>query len=637
MRRAILLLPLLGLSLAQVITPFSIRYQTNDRGAITLIGNTLMCAGMGSTCNTNTMNNPNANNNQSMIFVNADPSNPTWPSGRGGSSMAILNLPAGSEVLFAGLYWGARAGENAAGRNQIFVKPPGSGSYQSISGTLLGTITTQGTNTSRPYTAFADLTSLVQAAGNGTYWVGGILAATGNDGLGFYAGWSLVVVYRDTAQSLRNLVVYDGLAVVSSGNPVTITPSGFLAPYFGSVNARVGVVAFEGDGGINGDQLLLNGSALSDGQNPANNFFNSSVSLLGTRFSSKTPDYINQMAVDADIVDATGRIPNGATSATLEFTSTRDTYFPVVLTFQVDIFVPDLTTTFTKTVQDLNGGEVSPGDILEYTISFTNTGGDGATSVVLIDPIPPHTEYVSGSLLVDQNALGAFTGNPSDAAGDDIAEFDNTNKRVIFRLGIGANASQGGLIPPGQGAKVRFRVKVLPSAAGQTLGNTAQVSYNSQTLGTGFSRTASATVEVTIAAKYSLSGRVYHDQQPNGAKEGGEDWAEGATVYVKLIQGGTVLQVATVNPGPGTFSFPNLSSGTYALILDDNPNPNDLTPTAPTGWHLIQPASGTHTVNLTGDLVGQDFGLFRGTRLIGQVFYDDGEGGGTANDALRNG
>lgn len=350
MKRLVLLLPFLSLALGQLVAPFSIRYQTNDRGAITLIANTLMCYpnATNTACDSAVMNNPAANNTilisenlldttRSMRFVNADTRAPAWPTGRGGSSSATLSLPAGSQILFAGLYWGARAGENAAGRNQIFVKPPGSGSYQSISGTLLGTITTQGTNTSRPYTAFADLTSLVQAAGNGTYWVGGILAATGNDGLGFYAGWSLVVVYRDTAQSLRNLVVYDGLAVVSSGNPVTITPSGFLAPYFGSVNARVGVVAFEGDGGINGDQLLLNGSALSDGRNPANNFFNSSVSLLGTRFSSKTPDYINQMAVDADIVDATGRIPNGATSATLEFTSTGDTYFPVVLTFQIDI------------------------------------------------------------------------------------------------------------------------------------------------------------------------------------------------------------------------------------------------------------------------------------------------------------
>ncbi len=142
---------------------------------------------------------------------------------------------------------------------------------------------------------------------------------------------------------------------------------------------------------------------------------------------------------------------------------------------------------------------------------------------------------------------------------------------------------------------------------------------------------------LTIAGLYTLSGQVYHDRQPNGLRDPGEGWADGATVYVKLVQGGTVLQVATVSPGSGTFSFPNLASGTYTLILDDNPNPSDLTPKAPAGWHFIQPASGTRTANLTGDLGGQDFGLFRGTKLVGQVFYDDGEGGGTPNDAFRQG
>jgi len=94
-----------------------------------------------------------------------------------------------------------------------------------------------------------------------------------------------------------------------------------------------------------------------------------------------------------------------------------------VLTFAVNLYLPDLTTTFTKTVQDLNGGDVLPGDVLEYTISFSNTGLDGATNVVLRDPIPTHTQYVPGSLQVLTNAAGAPTGTFTDAAGDDIAEY----------------------------------------------------------------------------------------------------------------------------------------------------------------------------------------------------------------------
>ena len=634
MRHILALLLFSGLAFAQqVITPFSIRYSTNDRGAITLIANTLMCApvqGSSSLCDTSVMNNPSENNNfHPMIFINADTSAPTWSSGRGGSSSADLSLPPGSQILFAGLYWGAQAGNGASGHNQIFIKPPGSTSYQPITGILLGT------TISYYYSAFADVTSLVRNAGNGTYWVGGILARTGRN---FYAGWSLVVVYRDTSQPLRNLVVYDGLASAAGGsNNLTVTPSGFLAPYSGPVNARVGAMAFDGDGGTPGDRLRLNGNDLSDSQNPADNFFNSSVSLLGTRFSSKNPDYLNQMGMDADIVDATGRIPNGATSATLQFISTGDGYFPTVLTFQIDLYAPDLKTTFAKSAADLNGGSLVPGDILEYTLSFSNTGQDGATGVVLTDPIPPHTQYVPGSLVVVSNAAGAPTGSFTDASGDDIAEYDPANNRVVFRLGDGASASSGGLIPPGQGAMVRFRVQVLPSAADQTLTNTAQISYASQTMGTSYSETASVSTSSTVSSTvYTLAGAVYHDLQPNGVREGSEDWSSGVAVYVKLLQGSTV-QVATVNPGTGAFSFTSLAQGSYTLVLDDNPDPSDTVPTPPSGWHFIQPISGQRAISLNADATGQDFGLFRGTRLSGRVFYDDGEGSGTPNNALQDG
>lgn len=780
-----MLLLWLGLVQAQVVTPFSIRYQNTTTGNITLVGNTLMCMSQANSttqCDTSWMNNPSQNNTalassnqldttRNMIFINADPANPTWPSGRGGSSAASLNLPTGAQVLWAGLYWGARANPSTAGRNQIYFKPPGSSTYQLLSGSLLGIITNQGAATTRPYSAFADVTSLVRTSGNGTYWVGGILAATGNDPLGFYAGWSLVVVYHLSSELLRNLTVYDGLASVSNGNPVTITPSGFLSPLTGSFTTYLGAVAFEGDGGITGDQLILNGVPLSDTQNPGNNFFNSSVSRLNSRFANKIPDYLNQMAVDIDLVDATGRIPNGATSATAQFTSTGDVYFPTVLTFAVEVFVPDLITTFSKNGQDINGGNLVPGDILEYTLSFSNTGADGATNVVLRDPIPTHTQYVPGSLQVLTNAAGAPTGTFTDAAGDDIAEYAASCPEfsgapcVRFRLGTGANASSGGLILPAQGASVRFRVQVLPSAAGQTITNTAQISYNSQTLGTGFSQTASVsanspvsnpptlskafapasipvggtstltitltnpnptpatlsaalvdnlpagvvvaspagasttcgsgsvsaapggssvtlaagaqvpanascTVSVNVTASspgsytntlpagalqtnhgsntspasavlsvtgVNVSGQVYHDRQPNGARDG-EDWSDGATVYVKLVQGATVLAVQMVSAGSGAYSFSGVAPGTYTLVLDNNASTADTTPTPPSGWLFINPAGGSRSVTVSStNVLGQDFGLFHGFRVEGRVFYDDGEGGGNANNALQDG
>jgi len=764
-----LMLLLLGVTQAQVTRNFTTRYQTNTTGDIVLIGNTLMTCSPtgtnGSQCpaaragtTTGTLAN---NNSYTMVYVDAD-SDPTTFN----SSSANLSLPAGAAVLWAGLYWGAEA-PTLPSPNTVRFRTPASSTYVSLTATQTDSLTV-GTNRIR-YQGFVEVTTLVQTAGSGTYWVANVQGSPNASDR--YAGWALVVVYQHSSEPLRHLHVYDGYARVSGTTTVTTTVTGFLTPATGTVTTRLGAVAYEGDRGIVGDRLRIGTTDVSDAQNPPDNFFNSTISSLGSHVSSKNPNYINQLGFDIDRVQSTTLLGNNQTSATISFLTSGDAYLPGVLTFAVNVFVPDLTTTFTKTVQDLNGGSVLPGDVLEYTLSFSNTGADGATNVVLRDPIPTHTQYLPGSLQVLTNATGAPTGPFTDAAGDDIAEYAASCPEfsgapcVRFRLGTGANATSGGLILPTQGASVRFRVQVLPSAAGQTITNTAQISYNSQTLGTGYSQTASVsadspvsnpptlskafapasipvggtstltitltnpnptpatlsaalvdnlpagvvvaspagasttcgsgsvsaapggssvtlaagaqipanascTVSVNVTASspgsytntlpagalqtnhgsntspasavlsvtgVNVSGQVYHDRQPNGAKDG-EDWSDGATVYVKLVQGSTVVAVETVNPGSGIYSFSGVAPGSYTLVLDNNPSTADTTPTPPSGWLFINPAGGSRSVTVSSiNVLGQDFGLFHGFRLEGRVFYDDGEGGGNANNALQDG
>ena len=74
-----------------------------------------------------------------------------------------------------------------------------------------------------------------------------VQAGTGKDR---YAGWSLVVAYRDTAAPVRNLSVFDGFDTVSSSRPqVDVKVEGFRTPKIGSVRSDVGFVAYEGDRG----------------------------------------------------------------------------------------------------------------------------------------------------------------------------------------------------------------------------------------------------------------------------------------------------------------------------------------------------------------------------------------------------
>jgi uncharacterized repeat protein (TIGR01451 family) len=460
---------------AQVIRNFTRRNPaTNARGNITITGNVLVTcqAKNNNNCATARSGGATANNSDyNTVYVDADADGAT-----ANSSSATLTLPSGSSVLWAGLYWGARS--TAAARSQIKFKPAGSGLYSTLTASQLDSTTAA----SNAYQGFADVTSQVQSGGAGTYWVAGAAADNGNDGTGFYAGWSLVVVYQDNTQPLRNLTVFDGFASVSNGNNVTTSVSGFLTPTSGTYNAFVGAVAYEGDQGITGDGMRINSTQISDALNPADNFFNSSVTRTGTRISAKNPDYVNQLGFDVDTVSvasANAVLGNGATGASLSFTSTQDLYYPGVLTFAVDVYQPQVDGNVTKTARDVNGGALNPGDQLEYTITVTNTGSDAAAGMVLRDTVPANTTYVAGSLRVGS---GDNAGPKSDAAGDDQAEFDGT--RVVFRLGSGASAAAGGSLAPGASTTAVFLVQINASTANNTVvSNQAALDYTAATLG----------------------------------------------------------------------------------------------------------------------------------------------------------
>ena len=168
------------------------------------------------------------------------------------------------------------AAPNAAARNLVGFQVPGASAYTTITASQVDN--SPSPNTSR-YGAFADVTSMVQAAGAGTYSVANVQAGTGGDR---YAGWTLVVAYQDPTQPPRNLTVDDGFVTVQSGSPpITIPVSGFRTPPSGPVRTTLGFVAYEGDAGLTGDSATLNTTKLSDPGSPANNFFDSAISEPG--------------------------------------------------------------------------------------------------------------------------------------------------------------------------------------------------------------------------------------------------------------------------------------------------------------------------------------------------------------------
>ncbi len=425
---------------------FSPRFTVNEPGAIWVTGSTLMtCPAGAPNCaasQAGTATGAALNNNGFvMTMVDTDADAATF-----NSSSSTFAPPAAHEVLFAGLYFGGRvtagagggtAAPNAAARGNALLQTPAGGSYVPVTGTVVDSAGIAGA-----YVAFADVTALVRAGGAGRYAVANVQSGTGMDR---FAGWSLVVVYRDPAQPLRNLTVFDGLAVIEQGDPpLSIGVSGFRTPLAGPVRTSVGLVAYEGDRGSAGDRLALDGQLLSDAANPATNLFNSSVSFEGTNtISQRIPAFINGLGFDADRIVADGFLANGATSATFAASTTLDQYMIQVVTFTTDLSAPRLEVA--KSATDLDGGEVDPGDTLRYTMTTTNTGDDAATGVVLQDPVPAGTTPAgayTGSFDVGTLAAGASTSVSFDVVvGGGLPDgFTITN--VATASGVGATAGR---------------------------------------------------------------------------------------------------------------------------------------------------------------------------------------------------
>jgi len=482
---AALLLPALFVGVPQANASFQVRgftprFSVNAQGAITLVGNTLASCATGATSGgatcaqardgTATPVSRNNNNSWTMAYVDVDGDGSTF-----NSSSATLSLPTGSSVLFAELTWAGQS--TSAQRGIASFRVPG-GSYVDVSATRLDVDTS-----ADRYSAVADVTPLVAglASPNGTYWAGNVQSAVGASDR--YAAWALIVVYENLSLPLRNLVVFDGYSVVNTTNPSSIstTVSGFLTPAMGTVHTEIGSVVFEGDVGYTGDSMSLDGTPLSNGPNPASNFFNSSITIDGSRFSAKNPDYVNQMAFDADIVNADGILGNSVTSATFTYATTQDIYYPTVVTFQTDVFTPSVDVT--KSSQNLTHTEaLYNGDTIRYTLCARSSGNDPATFVILTDPISPNVTYVPGSAII---VTGPNAGAKTDVPGDDQVEY--SGGVLTFRLGIGADATTGGTLPPGELTTLQFDVTVndeLP--AGTQISNQAQAVYSGQTLGGGY-------------------------------------------------------------------------------------------------------------------------------------------------------
>jgi SdrD B-like domain len=183
---------------------------------------------------------------------------------------------------------------------------------------------------------------------------------------------------------------------------------------------------------------------------------------------------------------------------------------------------------------------------------------------------------------------------------------------------------------------------VTGGAHGQTTTGLLQYGSVSGTNGTTAATTSAALPGAgsgaqCLALVEPISGYVYSDLNHNGNLDPGESWTSGVSVYVNLVRSGAVWQSLQVNAGTGAYNFTNVAAGSYTIVVT---NSNAATAaSAPSGWVAVVPTNLTLSLTVgSAAFYNQDFGLFHGLAVSGEVFKDTGAGsGGVANDGHLNG
>jgi hypothetical protein len=314
---------------------YSLRYGQVERGDIAMAANTIV------TCPEGAPNCANARNatgtvlrNSAWVMVpidiDSDPS--TFD-----SSSADLKLPAGATVLYAGLYWGSDTkampegvdAPNPAARGTMRLAAPDGSGYRTI------TASTVDSDRYFPhrYQGFADVTALVREAGAGTYTAANVQASTGKDQ---YGGWGLVVAYRDPSKPVRWLGLYDGFRDFGGDDAADVPITGFRTPPSGTVRADFGMLAYEGDLGVQPDTARINNRDLVDPLHAPNNYWNATITDHGSHVTTRNPNYVNTLGMDANVMGIDGFLGNDATSAMLHMEVATDLVMPGAMTLVSD-------------------------------------------------------------------------------------------------------------------------------------------------------------------------------------------------------------------------------------------------------------------------------------------------------------
>ncbi|MDA4082765.1 MULTISPECIES: isopeptide-forming domain-containing fimbrial protein [Bacillus] len=435
------------------------------------------------------------------MTVDVDNDDSTFNSSTG----AFPNIPAGSKVKKAYLFWTAAMGlpGNIADRKvtEDQVRQPvkmkmGNKEYADVTADSIRKadslpFISNYSGAGAGYVAYADVTNVIAQQGiSQTLTVANVPQIKDVTGGGYYWGnWNLILVYENYKETVKDMKIWEGLVSQKSTAWTDISVNKINTPKEGTFKAKFSYFSSQGDPAekdgyaydygeydfgagyikiknINGKDNDANDSSMTEVQVDGTNEF------VTKKYPGYNPDWTNSFSTDIHTYHLEGpnQVKNDLKEAKMRFRANSgygDIYVLNNATFVTEHNAPNLQVD--KKALDSAGKEIKDikaGEEFTYQIEVKNDTKNNQAPVSNVkgfDKLDDRLEYVPESI---QYISGSNKGNKTDNASDDEAEF--VNNQIDFRMGEGADAKDGGVLKPGESAIITFKVKVKASVQSDT-------------------------------------------------------------------------------------------------------------------------------------------------------------------------
>ncbi|WP_260858965.1 isopeptide-forming domain-containing fimbrial protein, partial [Bacillus thuringiensis] len=422
------------------------------------------------------------------------------------STGAFPNIPAGSKVKKAYLFWTAAMGTPSDARTDYRVSDEdvrqpvkmkmGNKQYAEVSADSIRKADSlpyiaNHYGSGAGYVAYADVTNVIAQQGiSQTVTVANVPQIKFEKGSGYYWGnWNLILVYENYKETVKDMKIWEGLVSQKSTAWTDINVNKINTPKEGAFKAKFSYFSSQGDPADNdgyaydygeydfglGYQKFKN---IKGKDNDVNDSSMTEVQVDGTnefvtkKYPGYNPDWTNSFSTDIHTYHLEGptQVKNDLKEAKMRFRAYGgggDIYVLNNATFVTEHNAPNLQVD--KKALDSAGKEIKDvkvGEEFTYQIEVKNDTKNNQAPVSNVkgfDKLDDRLEYVPGSI---QYVSGSNKGNKTDNASDDEAEF--VNNQIDFRVGEGADAKNGGVLKPGESTVITFKVKVKDSVQSDT-------------------------------------------------------------------------------------------------------------------------------------------------------------------------